>query len=154
MNKKTLDILRHDVYKREHYTYLNVSILNPNDSTNIMEAKFETQTNVPVLEDPEAYCASIISFNMPANSLPIFKFRDNSYRITLSYLGIDYSEYLTFVSYSVFDISTQFVFYIQQFLDSVNNSFSNLFTALNTASPGVVNAAPYIVYEFGKFSII
>lgn len=154
MNQKTLDFIRHDIYKREHYTYLNISIVNPNENTSVIEARYETNTNVPVIQDPEAYCAAIVSFNMPANSLPIFKFRDNAYRITLSYLGSDFSQYLTFVSYSTTDVSTKFVFYIQQFLDSINNAFEALYTALNTAFPGIVNAAPYVVYQFGKFSLI
>lgn len=154
MNKQTLELIRQDIYKREHYTYLNVSLVNPTENNQIIEAKFETVTDIDVLEDPRAYCVAIVTFSIPANSTPIFKFKDNMYRITLSYLGIDFSEYLTFVSYSIYDIKEKYVFYIQQFLDSINNSFNNLFALLIAAFPGVVNAAPYIVYQFGKFSLI
>ena len=154
MNKQVLQEIRDDVYRREHFTYLNVSILNPGASPNLLEAKFVSDLTIPVIEDPQSYCAAIVSFNCPASSIPIFKFFDNTYRITLSYLGDDYSEYLTFVSYSTTDTTTKFVFYIQQFLDSINNTFVNLFNLLNAAHPGAVNAAPYVVYQFGKFSLI
>jgi len=154
MNRKNLEAIRHDMYERDNHTYLNVSILNPIDSTQQIQANFKRTLNMPLLYDPSAFTVALMSLDMPAISIPLFKFVNNTYRVTLSYLGVNYSQALTFVSYSTADIKDQFVFYVQQFLDSINNALQNQFTLLNTATPGVVNAAPYIVYQFGKFSLI
>lgn len=154
MNKKNLEAIRHDIYERENFTYLNVSILNPIDSPVQILASFKRTLNLPLLYDPSAFTVALISLDMPSNNIPLFKFVNGAYHITLNYLGVDYSDALTFISYSVSDVKDQFVFYIQQFLDSINASFINVYNLLIAAHPGIVNAAPYIVYQFGKFSLI
>jgi len=154
MNRKALTELREDIYKREHFTYLNISVLNPSNNTVLVEAKYENNLTIPIMPDPAAYVAAIVSFTTPASSLPIFQFHNNAYRITLSYLSSNYSQYLTFVSYAASDMVNQFVYYIQQFVDSINNTFTALYNLLIADYPGVVNAAPYIVYQFGQFALI
>lgn len=146
MNREILNNLRYDVYERENYTYANVAIFNPDDSTQIIYADLDINLVTSIVKDPRAYTAAVTSFSLPISAVPLFKFLDNTYRLTISYLGVDYSAYMQFVPYSNGQY-TRNIFYVQQFLDSMNNTFTALYNLLITAHPGVVNAAPYVVYN-------
>ncbi len=155
MNREILNNLRYDIYERENFTYANIAITNPTDSTQIIYADLDINLVTAVVKDPKAYTAAVVSFSLPISSVPLFKFLDNTYRLTLSYLNDDYGTYLQFVPYSNGHY-TRNIFYVQQFLDSINNAFASLYALLIADHPGVVNAAPYVVYNnvTGEMSFI
>jgi len=154
MDLKQFAILRESVYKREHFTYLNLSIYNPETNTQKLEAKFDTNVNIPVLQDPEAYVAAVTSFNVPSSNISLFTFVNNAYTITLSHMGNDFAQNLIYIPYSNDEILNKNVIFAQQFLDSINNAFALAYAALIIMFPAVVNAAPYMIYDNGKFTLV
>lgn len=153
IGKQQMKDIKVDIQKDDTFTYLNLTLLNPSTNGTIEPAKFDTNLTQVVVQDPKNWVAAVQSFNIPSTTLPLFEFIPNSYSVTLSYAGTDYQELLIYVPYSSISVLNNFVFYAQQFLDSVNNALNAAFTALITANPGVVNAAPYIVYNDGKLTL-
>lgn len=145
--------LKHELYNQQHFTYLNVAFSNPVNSTSLKEAIFEVDTTLPIIRNAEEYLLSVVSFEVP-NNFPLFIFRENTYRLTLSHLTFNYTVLLLPINYSSDIYLTNHVYYVQQFLNSVNNAFVTAYNLLVADFPAIVNAPPVMVYNNGKLSLV
>lgn len=144
--------VKQELYDQQHFTYLNVAFSNPSNATRLQDALFETDTTLPIIENSEEYLCSVVSFEVP-NNFPLFIFKENTYRITLSHLANNYTVVLNPTSYSNDNLLINHVYYVQQFLDSLNSAFATAYNLLIADYIGIVNAPPVMVYNNGKLTL-
>ena len=144
--------VKQELYDQQHFTYLNVAFSNPSNAKDLQDAIFETDTTLPIIENSEEYLCSVVSFEVP-NNFPLFIFKDNTYRITLSHLTNNYTVVLFPTAYTSHYLLINHVYYVQQFLDSINTGFATAYNLLVADYPGIVNAPPVMVYNNGKLTL-
>lgn len=124
--------------------YINSTIYNDTDQNII--AEYQSTFDNTLLEDSGEFYLTIIRFQIP-NILPIFEFQDNSYHITLSYDGNDYTKILQMKNVDITNPSNN-IYTFQQFIDIINEGFQESFNDLKTANPGAPpTEAPYIIFD-------
>jgi hypothetical protein len=129
------------------HVYYNI-VMSNNTVTDSQIATYNAPRTTALLENPSDYYVSIIRFTVPLQNVPIFVFKDNSYSVTISYNGVDHQTFLVYVpDYAPIAIPSspfnKYVFYYQQFLDSINNGLTTSFTNFNTSLPVWSNATTY-----------
>jgi hypothetical protein len=139
-------------YKDENScVYYNIQLTN--NSTTQIPITYTDYRNQPLFDGhPEDYEMAIVRFQVPCNSLPWRYFPSQSivapyvpdntaWRITLTYLGVDYSAYVIWTGSRSLGI-----FSIQQLLDYINKAFLDAFLLLQAAH-GTFLRCPYMVYD-------
>jgi hypothetical protein len=144
-------------YTGSDNVYYNIRISN-NEDRNI--ARFSAERVQPILENPSHYELTVARFTVPASKLPIMFFQNGNaadgygvnekYTVTMSYDGVDITETLqhkqTEFPSSLYGKPT--VWSYQDFLDVLNESLVNVFTALKLAKPlAPPTAPPFMVYR-------
>ena len=135
----------------EDNIYYNVRLLNDTQK-DIIPAVFSENRVVPILENPSEYEMSVVRFKVPAETIPIFLWVDDKYKITLSYGGTDYTESLPWIPKALPSdnkyLYGRAVWSYQSFLDSINLAFKTAFDKLKIDFPlAPPTEAPYITYE-------
>lgn len=143
------------MYRKDYYSdtdniYYNLSVYNPVDNNELIEAVYSETRNETFGINPEEYALSVIRFNIPNTNIPIFSFQDNSYSVTLSFGGNDLQEFVVYIPSSNEDIGVnQPIFKFQQFIDQINTALTNCynnFVATYGAFP-TATRAPYMTYS-------
>lgn len=134
--------------KKSDNLYYNVTVANNTDDQ-FLRASFKDDRIIAILKKPDDYYASIIRFKIPITSIPLMIFRDNFYHIRLSFGGVNYDSYVTYISRGpgVLTIANT-IFTLQHFLDCVNQTFNTLYLAVvaaNPANPAVPAGYPPII---------
>ena len=115
--------------------YLNIAIANPANATTPLLCAMNTTYSTPILRQANQYKGSIIRMSMPLSALPYFQCPNNTFFCTLTYNGVDYKQPITLISMS--SAAPTAVFYIQQFVDSLNLALAAANTLVAAANPGV-----------------
>lgn len=127
--------------------YYNVRIINDDDTKSI-NAEFEENRVVPILNNPKDYHLAVVRFSVPAINIPIFNFEDGAYIITLEYQGNDFTAPVQYIQNHPFDSNNREVWNYQEFLNMINATFETQFQALKLAHPGTApTEAPYLTYD-------
>lgn len=130
-------------------TYLNLTLHN--NTTEPIPAEFYQERSQYYLADPSKYYLAVVRFNIPINSIPIFKFVDGQYTLTLSYAGFDAVQNIVYIPANdgTNPATARDVYNVHQFLDAVNIAFAAALTALSgmTALPGGVTEPPYLIWD-------
>ena len=122
--------------------YYNVRINGEPDKLTI--AKYSENRVVPILQNPSDYELAIVRFSVPTTQIPMFFWENDTWGITLSY-GVDnYFEYLQFIPNS-FANPKDTIYVPQEFVDSVNQAFTSIFSTLKTAHPAILSTAPPVM---------
>lgn len=130
---------------REDHIYLNANIHNTSD--NPIFAEYSTDIQEDYLPRSGDFYLTVVRFDIP-NTFPIFIFKDNTYLITLTYGGVDYPIFLQFQNMDINSPSSRNVWTFQQFIDIINQGFTDAFTLLKAANPGAPQTeAPYMTYD-------
>jgi hypothetical protein len=131
--------------KDADHVYYNMNIFN--NTLQPIQAAFEENRVIPVIDNPSLYHLSIIRFSMPTGTIPIFNFNqaDGYYTVTLSYLGVDYVKPLVFVSES--NPSSAGVYSYQHMIDMINTAFLGAFNAMPSGGQSLVGQAPYLTFN-------
>ena len=123
--------------------YINATITNNTDKP--ISAEYQTTFNTAIINDSGEYFLTIVRFHIP-NTMPIFKFVENKYVITLSYNGNDYSVPITMQN--VDNPSSKSVYTFQQFVDMINTTLTASFNTLKAANPlAPPTEAPFMVFN-------
>lgn len=130
--------------------YYNISI--PNNTRDRMTANFNQISQVPVLSNPSDYFTSIVRFSIPGAGIPIFRFIDDSYQITLSFGGFDATVPMIYSNVSPLEPGEQLVFSYNHFADMMNTAFQTAFTNLQGLTAIPVSTAPYFKYDPSTFT--
>lgn len=111
-----------------------------------VDAVYSENRVQPILQNPSEYELAIVRFSVPTTQIPMFFFEQNKWSLTLTYNNVNYLEYLQFVPNS--SQTTNNIYVPQEFINSINNAFTDAFTALKTANPAILStAAPQMTYD-------
>jgi len=122
----------HDPRKNtDDVVYVNINVFNPSPTVAIpMELPPVTRTQ-PIINRASDYYCSVVRFDLPRDSIPYFEFPSDSdplyynhYYVSLSDGTTTTTTKLQYVSTGNILFNTQPVFYINQFLKSVNDAFA------------------------------
>jgi hypothetical protein len=137
-------------HDQEDNVYYNVRIYNDTENPSI-PASFSENRTVPILENPSDYELAVERFKVPASIIPIFLWKpDNKFFITLSFDGVDVEKQPQFVPNGSYPGDIQFSFQdaiwsYQQFVDILNNAFSEAFTDLKALKPLAPQTEPPVM---------
>ena len=126
--------------------YVGLTIFN--ESNQKKQASIQKAFTEYIVDRASDYYVSLIEFSMPESSVKILTFRENKWSVTLESQGNYYRSFLTF-----FDQlnNENYIYSYQHFLDIINNSFSEAFTALKAAHPGAPpTEAPQMLFNAAK----
>lgn len=135
----------------EDNIYYNVRLLN-NTNKDVIPAVFSENRVVPIIEDPSKYELAVVRFKVPSETIPIFRWIDDKYSITLSFGGDDFTEYLPWIPKAL-PTDNKFLYgkaiwSYQSFLDAINLAFKTAFAKLILTHPAAPpTEAPFITLD-------
>jgi hypothetical protein len=128
--------------------YYNVNLYNPGPQS--IPATYLDPRTLPILDGknqiPNDYHFSCISFNLPTTEIPIFNFKDGSYKVTLTYLGVDYTTTVLYIQTDFTNSASREVFNIYDFITMINAALTTSYNALHAAT-GHGTAAPFLAFD-------
>ena len=135
----------------EDNIYYNVRLLN-DTRKDIIPAVFSENRVVPILENPSEYELAVVRFKVPAETIPIFRWVDDKFSITLSYGGSDFTEYLPWIPKALPSdnkfLYGKAIWSYQSFIDSINLAFKTAFDKLKIDFPlAPPTEAPFITFN-------
>ena len=131
----------------DDHVYYNVNLLNI-EKTKAVNAEFRDKRQVPILLDPSLYHFTVARFKIQSTNIPIFKFIDNEFYVTLSIGNDDYTEVVQYLPSGLPEYlypGNKFVFSINLFLEMINNALDAAFTNLKAAHPLTASAVPLLM---------
>ena len=152
---KTFDEKVEAVYNRytnlldPDYIYYNASLYN--NTTGDLPARYQEVRTAPIVDRASDFLLAVTRFNVPVSHIPILQFQDQTYIFSLVYNNTTYSTTLTYVpSGSLATLTTNIfygsVYYVQQFLQSLNNGISSCLNTLTTAA-SITVSTPFMSYD-------
>ena len=126
----------------EDNIYYNI-IIN-NNTNEPMPAVYSERKVQSILEHPEQYYLSLIRFNLSGQSIPIFVFQPDTYYVTLSYLGVNYSQVVLYQNIGLPNQNA--VYSYEHMIDMINIAFKSAFNAIPIKPAGIVDP-PFITYD-------
>jgi len=132
--------------KQTDIIYLNASIYN-SETTQEIEASYSEERTSPILNKCADYYVSLIRFEIP-NTIPIFRFKDNTYKVCLVYNSTAYTTTLAWDQRNLLDPNDRRVWSFQHMLDMINSALETSFQALLSANPGAPQTeVPYMTFD-------
>lgn len=131
------------------YQYLNVRIFNDPAKNNnrSIPAKYEETRVQPILDKPNDYELSIVRFQIPTNTIPIFIWPgDDVYKITLEWRGFKASQFLEFAGQG-FDLYGKAIYHYQEICESFNRAMFLAWTDIVANFPGPLPAPDFALYS-------
>ena len=132
------------------HLYYNGYLYNDSDTTPLV-CSFQDNRSQALLENASDWVASVIRFQIPSSSIPIFIFQDYKYVMGLTYSGSTYTAPVTYTSNGYPLVQGQeYVWSVDQFLRSCNAALAVATSSLTTAFPGLASTitfSPYITYS-------
>ncbi len=137
----------------ESHVYANFRVIN--NTTEFKNAYLSETRTAPLLDRPCDYHLTVARMNLSCNTVPIFRYLDDEYYVTLSYASDDYTTEVPFVQADMTSSSSRWIYSYDQFLDGINSAFASSMSSLTGAHTGVTGPAPIISYDetLGLFSI-
>lgn len=131
----------------DHFIYFNSNLKNTSLTTEDIKAEFEANRRDNILENPSDFVCAIDRFKIPSNLIPIMEFEDNINEVIMTYDGAEVREYVQWVPTSVPQITRQWIFHYQHFLDMLNTTISSVHAALLILKPALPNDIPFVTYN-------
>lgn len=131
--------------------YYNI-VINNSGNTSI-PAVYTEQKVKAIVEHPEQYFLSMVRFSLALQTVPIFVFKNNTYFITLSYLGVDYTFPIVYIPLNSVSFFGQTVYSYQHMVDMINTTLLACFTAIPVKPAGIVDP-PYMTYSGQRKSVV
>lgn len=127
------------------HKYLNIEMYNNEDKPKLAEYSVEFKS--PILDCASNYKISIIRFNIPSSSIPIFIFEDNKYYVTLTYNNINYTQVLIYSNNSP-AYGLKSIYHYQDFINIINAALTSAYNTMKTSYPlAPATIAPYITFD-------
>lgn len=153
-NANPLSSRENGYYPLGDYVYYNLTIYN--DTNNYIQANFNEELTIPLLDDPNNYLVAVDQMSFSTHTIPIFNFyekKDNGdyrYYVCLVYKNGLITEYynapILLIPFSNVP-NDKSIYSVESFLYMVTSALNTAFLALDIAHPGFVNEAPEIVYD-------
>lgn len=132
-----------------HRLYVNVQVANPANAKTLQPARFTCNLIEGAGIAPMAsFDATVARFFLPLSSLPYFDSAKQQFFITLTYNGVDYKQQVTAIQYVAGDTN---VYYVQQWIDSINialkSAYAALIAAITATSQFWPNRPPFLQFN-------
>ena len=134
------------------HIYYNIDIRR-NDQNKGVAVFNETRVE-PILNKPSDYELAVVRFSIPSQSIPIFIWRENAFKVTISYLNFDFSTTLQHIPNtpvgSPFDFYGPSIWNYADLIDSINVGLLASFNAFVAGTPaftGKPTTAPYMIFN-------
>jgi len=124
--------------------YINLQLTN--ETSDSIPMRFEVNSNIPIIDDPSKYELSVIRFNLNNCDTPLFIFKDNYYKVSLTWKTNSVTTSVVYEDRGL-DETEQSVYEIQHFVDMINTAFQTCFTALNALATLPTTNAPMVLYD-------
>lgn len=138
----------------EDHIYFNINIRKGVENAGkVFVASFNETRVEPVLHKPSDYDLAVVRFSIPSQNIPIFIWRDDEFKITISYQNFDFTTTLQWVPNSpsgAYDYFGKSVWNYQDFIDSINNALKTSFNNFVAGTPAFAHkpsTAPYMIYN-------
>jgi len=135
------------------HIYYNIDIRKPDDSKDLpYQAQFNETRVEPVLYNPSDYELAIVRFSIPAQNIPIFLWKENSFSVSIKYLTFTFTTVLQFIPNSSggsYDYYGKSIWNYQDLIDSINVGLLASFNAFVAGTPafgGKPTLPPYMIY--------
>lgn len=151
-----VEIVQSDSTTNPKHVYVNISTKNNNTDVGI-PAYFQIDFDQPYLHDAEKYYLTIAKATFPVTTIPLFEFVLNNYYIVLSCAGTFVQVFLKPLNINIFPDGKYFVFFYQQFLDSLNTALFEAFNEMKTTQPAFTGTnPPFVIFDkpSNRFSLI
>lgn len=125
--------------------YYNISI--PNNTEDRLLAKYNQILQVPILDNPSLYFLSIVRYSVPGQAIPVLYFTANTYYVTLSYNGNDYTTPLIYPTGLNTLLNDNSIYAYQQIIDMINVAFATSFLNLISSNTPPPTEPPYMTYD-------
>ena len=128
----------------DDHVYYNVNLFNTSP-TEAVDAQFIDNRQSPILLDPSLYHFTVARFKIQSTNIPIFKFIDDHFYVTLSIGNDDYTEVVQHLPSGLPEFlypGNKYVFSINLFLEMINNALDAAFTNLKAAHPAILSNVP------------
>jgi hypothetical protein len=137
----------------EDHIYYNINIRKgPENKGKSFRAEFDENRVEAVLNKPSDYVLAVVRFSIPSQNIPIFIWKENEFKVTISYQNFDFTTTLQWIPNSpggTYDYFGPSIWNYQDFIDSINAgllaSFNN-FVAGTPAFAHKPTTAPYMIY--------
>lgn len=128
-----------------HYDNIYVETLKHNNNTIPILAKFSETRTAPYLHGPISdYYLTIVNAYIPAQNLPLFEFKNNEYKITMSYNGTDEQKFVNFIQFNTGP--EQYVYTYYEFIDMINQTFTDVYNDLVLSAGPLPTSSPPKIY--------
>ena len=131
-----------------------IATLRNDTNKNLVIDFNETRPN-SIVDRPNDYYMAVISFDIPNTSFSIFNYTPDTYYVTITVGGVDYTEEVLYIDRGDpgrdVDPTIRGVYYFQQFLDMMNNALLAAHTAAGLL--GVENPPFMLLRSDGRFEI-
>lgn len=128
------------------HIYFNAGLFNNTDDS--IPATISNSRTSPIVNKPSDYHLGVVRFIIPCNDIPIFIFQDNSYYVTLSYGGNNYSALCSYVGSNLLDATDRKIYAYSEFLQSINTALLTAYTNMKAANPAApATSAPYLLWN-------
>ena len=125
--------------------FYNLSVKNT--TTSEIPVRFNASLNIPFIQKPSDWTASVVRFVVPNFSTPIFTFQDATYYFTLNYYNKSVTLPIVFESRNLADATDRKVYEIQHLIDMMNTTLVSCWTALNALGALPTTDKPYFIYN-------
>jgi hypothetical protein len=136
-----------------NHIYYNIDIRKPDDGKDLpYQAQFNETRVEPVLYNPSDYELAIVRFSIPAQNIPIFLWKENSFSVSIKYLTFTFTTVLQFIPNSSggsYDYYGKSIWNYQDLIDSINVGLLASFNAFVAGTPafgGKPTLPPYMIY--------
>jgi len=122
-----------------------INLVQSNVSTEPVALKFNQNTITPFVDNASEYQLTVIRFVLPNFHTPLFKFIDDTYKISMTYKTFSVTESVVYTVRSTPDDHS--VYEIQHFIDMLNTTLVTAMTNLNVLVTLPSLDAPYFIYD-------
>ena len=137
----------------EDHIYYNINIRKGEENEGKQFQAVFNETRVePVLNKPSDYDLAVVRFSIPSQNIPIFLWKENEFKVTISYQNFDFTTTLQWTVNSPagsYDYYGKAVWNYQDFIDSINVALKASFTNFVAGTPAFAHkptTAPYMIY--------
>ena len=124
--------------------YYDVTITNPHDANQEKALNFEETRDKNILDNQEDFQVALTKMYINSDSIPLFKFRKEKYKITMEKLKND--ETFDKQEFKILNFDGKFIFRIDQFIRIINDALEELHQRL-FKTDATKNLVPFIKYD-------
>lgn len=150
-----VEIVPGDSTSNPKHIYLNISTQNTNTDIGI-PAQFQIDFDQPFLKNTEKYYLSVVKATFPTTSVPLFEFNQGVYVISVTYPSAAFSRSIPIIPINIPQAAdgNYYVYYYQQFLDSINNAIAIAFQQMKALTSFEGTYPPFLIKEGTRFALI